>query len=432
VSGTDPRSGFTHRPPGEAPESAGQSSGESLGKSAGESRGESPGAAGLRTILHLDLDAFFASVEQRDDPSLRGRPVLVGGSGPRGVVSAASYEARRFGCRSAMPTASARRLCPEAVVVKPRFEAYSAASEAVFDLMERTTPLIEPLSIDEAFLDVTGSRRLLGDGPTIAQHLRDRINRATGLTASVGVASNKFLAKLASDFSKPDGLAVVDDAWLREVLPGLSIGRLWGVGPVLEKALRRRGLHTFRDVAEAEPAVLGPLVGGDAARLQRLARGVDERPVVVDRAAKSIGQERTFAEDLVEVEEVKAILLREVEAIARRLRRAGLRARTLSLKIRFGDYRTISRSTTWDSPADRTDLLWQRAEQLFDQWAAASFQPVRLIGASVSQLASGPLQPGLFTHEDEARRQALDAVADRIAERFGRAAASRGGGWRRE
>jgi len=410
VSGTDPRDGFSK---------------------IAETAVDPPASSGeptQRTILHLDLDAFFASVEQRDDPALRGQPVLVGGSGPRGVIAAASYEARRFGCRSAMPTAMARRLCPEAIVVKPRFEAYSAASEAVFDIMERVTPLIEPLSIDEAFLDVTGSRRLLGDGPTIARRLRHEIRSATGLAASVGVAGNKFLAKLASDFSKPDGLLVVDDAWKRDVLPGLGIGRLWGVGPVLEEALRQRGVGTFRDLADAEPATLARLVGSDAARLQRLARGEDQRPVVVDRAAKSIGQERTVAEDLVDRDEVKALLLREVEAIARRLRRAGLRARTLTLKIRFGDYRTISRSTTWESPTDRTDLLWQRASGLFDQWAAAAFQPVRLIGASISQLAAGPAQPGLFTHEEEGRRRALDAVADRIAERFGRGAASRGGG----
>lgn len=388
----------------------------------------------MRTILHLDLDAFFASVEQRDDPALRGKPVLVGGTGPRSVVCAASYEARRFGCRSAMPMGQARRLCPQAIVARPRFEAYRAASEQVFAILERHSPLVEPISIDEAFVDATGSERLFGDGGAVAERLRSAVRAECRLAASVGVAPNKFLAKLASDLAKPDGLLVVDAEWVRSVLPALPVARLWGVGPVLEAKLLRHGLRTFRDVATCPPSSLSRWAGMEAAHLQALARGEDDRAVVLDRAAKSIGQERTFGEDVADPEEVRAMLLREVESIAGRLRRAALRARSISLKIRFGDFQTISRAATWEEPTDRTDLLWQRADALFAAWCRQGFVPIRLIGASLSQLTEATAQPGLFSHGEDERRRRLDAVADRIAEKFGGAAARRGaaGGGRRE
>lgn len=382
-----------------------------------------------RTILHVDMDAFFASVEQRDDPTLRGRPVLVGGAGRRGVVAAASYEARAFGCRSAMPTARALALCPDAVVVRPHFERYREASDRVFQLFEECTDLVEPLSIDEAFLDVTGSRRLLGDGLAIANRLRARVRQATGLTASVGVAPNKFLAKLASAMQKPDGLVVVDETFIRERLPTVAVRRMWGVGPATEARLVAAGMRSFGELACADVQRLSGIVGSDAERLIRLARGDDDRPVVSDRSAKSIGQERTFHDDLERPEQIREMLFDAVVAISRRLRRAGLAARGVTIKLRSPDFHTITRSATLDEPTDRTDLVWSAVRSLFESWAIESFGPIRLAGASLDRL--GPrAEPGddpgtLFPDRDDVRRRALDAVADRIHARFGDDAARR-------
>jgi len=374
------------------------------------------------------MDAFFASVEQRDDPALRGRPVLVGGDGGRGVVCAASYESRPFGCRSAMPMAMARRLCPQAVIVRPSFEKYRVASERVFLIFDRFTPLVEPLSIDEAFLDVTGSERLHGDGVTIAAAIRRLIRDEVGLTASVGVAPNKFLAKLASDLRKPDGLAIVDSRWIAEQLPKMPVRAMWGVGPALEAKLVRQGITTFADLASASIERLERLAGSDAERLRRLAFGQDEREIVTDRSAKSIGQERTFGVDLSDPASVRETLLGEVESIARRLRRAGLAAARVTVKIRFGDFQTITRSTTLEAATDRTDLLWNAASTLFDTWSRREFAPVRLIGAALSSLGSVSDSAGLFTVADDERRRRIDRVADRVVERFGADAIRRAGG----
>lgn len=377
-------------------------------------------------ILHVDMDAFYASVEQRDDPALRGQPVLVGGRGRRSVVCAASYEARRFGCRSAQPMSTALRLCPDAIVVKPRFEQYSAVSDLVFEIFGRYTPVIQPLSIDEAFLDVAGSKRLFGDAPAIARAIRADVRRETGLTCSVGVAPNKFLAKLASDMEKPDGLTVIDRAWIRERLPEVPVGRMWGVGPVTEARLRRAGICTFADLARSPASVLRRVAGGDAVRLQALARGEDERRVETDRAAKRISCERTFGEDLAHPDEVRARLVEELEHVGRRLRRTGRLARCVGLKIRFGDFRTISRSTMLADPTDRTDLLLSAATDLFHRWASSSFEPVRLIGVGVSELVEAGEQLGLFTAEQDERRRRADVVLDRIVDRFGKGSIRRG------
>ena len=267
-------------------------------------------ASSNRTILHIDMDAFFASVEQRDDPALRGKPVLVGGQGSRGVVAAASYEARRYGCRSAMPMQRAMKACPDAVIVAPNFSRYEEISSRVMSILEEATPLLQPLSIDEAFLDVTGSQRLLGDGPSIGAHLRKRIVEEVQLTASVGIGPNKFVAKLASEVNKPDGMAVFAAEGLAEALAPLGVERMWGVGPVLLSRFRACGIRTFGDVQRWSADRLASTFGNATARFHALSHGQDDRPVETDLKAKSIGHEQTFQSDLADPEEVEAILLR--------------------------------------------------------------------------------------------------------------------------
>ena len=384
-----------------------------------------------RSILHVDMDAFFASVEQLDRPELRGKPVLVGGNGPRGVVAAASYEAREFGCRSAMPTAVALRLCPQAIVVKTRGSRYRELSERVFEILHGFTPRVQPISIDEAFCDVTGSVRLFGDPATIAHTIKDRVRGETGLTASVGVAPNKFLAKLASDLEKPDGLTVFEPGRVLEKLDPLPISRLWGVGPAAEKRLNGLGLRTIGDIRRYPERTLVAKLGDFGAHLARLSRGEDERPVHTDREAKSISHEQTFGSNLEHADEVRAILLRQCEDVGRRLRRHGRHARTVTIKIRFGDFETVTRSATLDQPTDQTDAIWHAAEGLFDTWATQGFRSVRLIGAGVSHLSSpeegSTPQLGLFDAEDAERRQRVDAATDLIASKHGKGAIRRGG-----
>jgi DNA polymerase IV len=380
-----------------------------------------------RAILHVDMDAFYASVEQLDDPSLRGRPVLVGGTGPRGVVAAASYEARAFGCRSAMPSAVAMRLCPQAVFVRGRFERYRELSESVFAIFEAFTPLVQPLSIDEAFLDVTGSERLLGPALEIAREIRARVRRETGgLTASVGVAPNKFLAKLASETGKPDGLTVIAPERVREVLDPLPVGRMWGVGPAAEKRLHRMGIRTFAQLRQTDPGALRAALGAWGERAWRLARGEDDRPVVPDHEAKSIGHETTFHEDVADPESVRSVLLGLTEGVARRLRRKSRLARTVTCKIRFGDFQTITRTRTLEPATDATADLWQAARGTFDAWAARDFRPVRLIGVQAGGLGErGDTQLGLFDEGGGDRRRALDEASDAVALRFGSGAIRR-------
>ncbi|MDB5294025.1 MAG: dinB [Phycisphaerales bacterium] len=376
-----------------------------------------------RAILHVDMDAFFASVEQLDDPALRGRPVLVGHDGPRGVVAAASYESRVFGCRSAQPVAVAKRLCPHAVVVPGRFWRYREVSAQVFELMHAVTPLVQPLSIDEAFLDVTGSVRLLGDPVHIARTLKDRIKATTGLTGSIGVAPNKFLAKLASDMDKPDGLTVITAADAERVLAPLPVGRIFGVGPQTEKRLAGIGVRTIGDLVTIDPAVLARRVGDDETdRYRRLARGLDDRPVVPDRDAKSIGQEQTFGRDLTDPDAVRAVLLRQAEEVGRRLRKHAFRARGVVVKIRFGDFQTVTRRTTLPQATDATNDVWHAARDLFDRWAAGGgFRPVRLIGMAATDFATSAAadQLDLFANRDHDKQRRLDATLDKIRAKFG-------------
>jgi len=378
-----------------------------------------------RTILHVDMDAFFASVEQRDHPELRGKPVLVGGTGPRGVVAAASYEARVFGCRSAMPSAVAKRLCPHAVFVKGSFAQYKEDSARVIAILESYSPLVQPVSIDEAFVDVTGSSGLFGGGVAIAEAIRQRVRSELMLTCSVGVAPNKFLAKLASDLHKPDGLAVITEDTIRPILDPLPVSRLWGVGPAAEKSLHRLGVRTIRDLYNLPAEVLRSRFDDFGDHLWNLARGLDDRPVHTDREAKSISHEHTFAQDLEDADAVRAVLADEAEQVARRLRKHARFARTVTVKIRFGDFETVTRSATLEAATDRTDSITSAARALFDQWARA-FRPVRLIGVGVSNLTESAGQAGLFDAGDAEKKRAVDRAADLIAEKFGKRAVQRG------
>jgi DNA polymerase-4 len=340
----------------------------------------------LRRILHIDMDAFYASVEQRDKPELRGRPVVVGGSPEhRGVVAAASYEARAFGVRSAIPMARAVRLCPSLVIVRPDFSRYRAASQAVFAIFRSVTPLVEPLSLDEAYLDVT--ENMWGEtlGQSVAHRLKTEIRNATGLTASAGVAPNKFLAKIASAWKKPDGLTVIAPERVEQFLHKLPVDALWGVGPVTAKRLRERGIDRLVDVRTADPAVLREAVGSHADWLRQLAQGIDDRPVEPNQSAKSSGTENTFSEDLLDLPQIR----QEIDEMARDgaawLERKGLDCRTVTIKVRYSDFTTITRSHS-KAPATRdAGDLAARAVALLDRTEAGR-RPVRLLGVSVHNL----------------------------------------------
>ena len=379
-----------------------------------------------RRVLHVDMDAFYSSVEMLDRPELRGQPVLVGSDRPRGVVAAASYEARKFGCRSAMPTAQALRLCPAAVVVAPRMHRYQEASDLVFAILERFSPLVEPLSIDEAFLELTGTERLLGPAPEVARRIKERVRAETSLTASVGVAPNKFLAKLASDLEKPDGLTVVTEERIDAILLPLPVERLWGVGSKTADRLRSAGVRTIGDLRSWTRDRLTARFGEAGDHFFALSRGEDSRPVVPDREAKSLGAECTFEVDVEDPEEVRAVLLGHVERVARRLRRHGLRARGVALKIRYGRFETVTRSATLPDATDATADLWAGAVALWERWAAEGFRPVRLIGMTAARLEGGPLQGPLFADPVQERQRRLDAALDAIRDRFGPATIHRG------
>ena len=376
-----------------------------------------------RTILHVDLDAFFAAVEQRDRPELRGRPVIVGGGGPtdRGVVSTASYEARRFGVRSAMPLRTAAALCPEAVFLPVDGAKYQAVSRQVMAILRRFTPLVEPVSIDEAFLDVTGSRALFGDGQAIARRIKDAIRAETGLTASVGVAATKLVAKVASDLRKPDGLVVVPPGEEAAFLAPLPIARLWGVGPQTATALREYGVTTIGDLAALPVDLLVRRFGRHGAALHERARGIDPEPVAGGEPAKSIGHEHTFEVDTADSETIERTLLAMADGVAGRLRAAGLKAGTISVKVRDSSFRTITRQRTLSEPTDLTEPIWQAALELARPELRAI--RVRLIGITASGLRDRE-QLALFEAEDERRRRAVEA-ADRIRQRYGERAVTR-------
>ncbi len=368
-------------------------------------------------ILHADMDAFYASVEQRDDPDLRGRPVAVGGAGGRGVVAAASYEARTFGVHSAMPMVRARRLCPHLVVVPGRFDVYSEVSRAVMGMFRDVTPLVEPLSSDEAFLDVGGARRLLGEPVEIAQTLRARVRDDLGLVVSIGVAPTKFLAKLCSGKAKPDGLlhlrADEVDAFLRP----LPVSDLWGAGPKTVERLTDYGFRTVGQLADADERTLVRVVGDAMGRqLHRLARGVDARRVVPHEAARSISNETTFDEDVDDPEHLVRVIMRLADNVGYRLRRSGSSGRTVTLKVRFASFDTVTRSTTLPMPTDRTHDIVDHAVELFHSLRLERVR-VRLLGVGVSNLAEGDAARQMSLEVD-GRWERVDEVADAVRERF--------------
>lgn len=346
-----------------------------------------------RRILHLDMDAFYASIEQRDRPALRGRPVAVGGDpARRGVVAAASYEARRHGVRSAMPMARAVRLCPALVVVPPDFDRYRSVSRQILALYRAVTPLVEPLSLDEAYLDVTENVWDEPLGVTVARRLKAAIREATGLTASAGVAPNKFLAKVASGWQKPDGLTVIAPERVEAFLAGLPVDALWGVGPKTAAKLRAHGLRLLPDLRRCPAAALRAIVGSQADWLKALAEGRDDRPVVPDRPARSSGSECTYAEDLRDVGRVRAEIVAMAREAADWLVRHDRLARTVVVKVRFADFSTITRSHT-EAPATRdADRLAARALALVGRTDAGR-RPVRLLGVSVRNLSSPDAPP---------------------------------------
>jgi DNA polymerase IV len=372
---------------------------------------------GERAIIHVDMDAFYASVEQRDRPELKGRPVIVGGHPTRGVVLAASYEVRHAGVRSAMPMAQALRRAPDAVVVPPRFEAYVEASEEVFAIFESVTPLVEPLSLDEAFLDVTASRQLFGAPAAIATRIRAEIAHKLRLPASAGIAAVKFVAKIASDFAKPNGQHEVPADETRAFLAPLAVARLWGVGPKMDEALRRLGLRTVGDIAAADPDRLESRLPGSRG-LWELAHGIDGREVISDRAAKSIGAEDTFDEDL-ERGELGAHVHAQALRVGRRLRRAGVKARTVQLKIKLADFRLITRRTTLDDATDDGQALYRAAQELLAKVPLPI--RVRLTGVSAQEIVAAGPQQELFA-PPPGRAQHLNQALDKIAARFGSAA----------
>src|SRR5690349_13653662 len=373
-------------------------------------------------MLHVDMDAFYASVEVRRRPELEGRPVIVGGAGPRGVVSSASYEARVFGVRSAMPGGRARRLCPQAVFLPPDFTAYTAASRAVMAIFRDMTPLVEPLSLDEAFLDVSGATRLLGRPAEIAATIRRRVLDEERLTCSVGVAPTKFVAKLASTRAKPDGLAVVPADRVLDYLHPLPVDALWGVGERSAETLRRLGLARIRDLAQAPIGMLRSALGDAAAtHLHELAWGRDPRPVVPEQVEKSIGAETTFDVDVADPDEIRRTLLALAGKTAGRLRQAGQVGRTVVIKIRLADFRTLNRSRTLPVPTDVTREIFETAWALFE--ALRPGDRIRLVGVRVEGLAPVGGSPRQLTlgERDRGWRDA-ERAADAAAARFGRGA----------
>ncbi|MBW2027996.1 MAG: DNA polymerase IV [Deltaproteobacteria bacterium] len=373
-----------------------------------------------RTIIHLDIDAFYPSVEVLDNPHLRGRPVIVGGTVKRGVVSSASYEARKYGVHSAQPIATALRLCPNGVFLPVRMSRYRDLSRAVFDIFYRFTPLVEPLSIDEAFLDVTGSTRLFGSPVEIARRIKKAVRDETGLTISAGIAPSKFVAKIASDMDKPDGLTHVPRDRVRDFLGPLPLEKMWGVGEVSLKALTELKVRTFEDLSRVPVHVLERKFGKYGARMHQLSLGEDEREVVPQRSAKSLGHEVTFQRDIKELDTAKKELLSLAHRVARRLRRHGLTGKTITLKVKYWDFIQVTRSETIQEATDDGGEIYSIACALLEKTDTGK-TPVRLLGISLSQLDSeAEGQLSLFRQEeDHSRRKNLNRALDSLYDKFG-------------
>ena len=385
----------------------------------------------FRAIIHLDMDAFYASVEQLDHPEYRDKPVVVGadpkGGAGRGVVAACSYEARRFGIRSALPISRAYRLCPTAIFVRPRIHRYSVMSDRIFAILRQYTDLVEPLSIDEAFLDVTASQRLFGPAAEIGQRLKDRIRSELGLVASIGLAPNKFLAKVGSDLGKPDGFVVVQPGKEGEFLDPLPISRLWGVGPKTEARLHQMGFQTIGQIAGSRAETLEEILGQGGRDLWELANGFDERPVEPEQEAKSIGAEHTFSEDTDDRALIRKTILELADRVGRRLRREGVLAGGITLKFRDHRFRTVTRAVIVDQPTDVGDDLFRESWRLLStlDWKGSR---VRLVGVTATRLTSIEAAPEgqlpLFPPRPDPKRD-LARTVDRIRERFGGEAITR-------
>lgn len=377
----------------------------------------------MTQIIHVDMDAFFASVEVLDDPSLKGKPVAVGGDPKgRGVVAAASYESRKFGVRSAMPMAKAVRLCPELMIVRPRMERYAEISKKINEIFSRFTPLIEPISLDEAFLDVTGSIKLFKSAENIGRSIKAAIKDELGLVASVGIAPNKFLAKLASDLEKPDGFTVITDENKQVILDPLPVGRLWGVGAVTQKKLASFGIETVAQLRQAGFATLKSVFGNTTDTMLDLAKGIDGREVELPKQAKSISNEITFAGDISNKDQLLSVVMDLVEQVATRLRDAELTARTITLKLRYNDFTTITRSRTLAEHTDVTVSLWHVGRDILSTWYqnTKGGKSLRLVGFGVSSLAGKTSVKTLFDDHSEEKQKTIDSTVDQIKHKYGR------------
>ncbi len=381
-----------------------------------------------RKILHVDMDAFYASVEIRERSELANKPVIVGGRPEgRGVVAAANYIARRFGVHSAMPTATALRLCPELVVLPPRHSFYADVSRQLHEIFNRYTPQIEPLALDEAFLDVTASEKLFGPAEGIGRVIKQAIRAELSLVASVGVAPNKFLAKLASDIDKPDGFVVVHEGEEQAFLSPLPVTRIWGVGKVASRRFEKLGIHTIGQLLHYSPRLVHGHFGNSGEQFLRLAQGIDDRPVVSESEAKSISNETTFAVDISDPRILRDWLHELTEQVVWRLRAHGLQGRTVQLKVRLGDFTTLTRSHSLDAVTDVTAEIWRAVQYLFDERLPRPLPPVRLVGVGVSNFAAPLAQQGdLFAQQESEKQRRIDAVLDAMQSRFGRDTIRRG------
>lgn len=366
------------------------------------------------------MDAFYPSVEVLDNPALKGKPVIVGGSKERGVVSSASYEARKFGVHSAQPIAAAMRLCPDGIFLHGRMARYKEVSDQIFEIFHRFTPLVEPLSIDEAFLDVTGSGRLFGKPETIAKKIKETVFQEIGLTVSAGVAPSKFVAKIASDMEKPDGLTVVPSNRVREFLDPLPVSKMWGAGKVTQKAFEELNIRAFRDLRQMPVDILERRFGKNGTRMHILAMGIDDRDVVPEHDVKSIGHEETFAEDILDLNLARKELLSLSNKVARRMRRKGLEGKTVSLKVKYHNFKQITRSITLPEYTDDGYVLYSTVCALLTKTATGK-RPVRLLGVSISHLSTGLHdQLSLFHPEDKPKaKKELHTAMDSICDKFG-------------
>ena len=392
--------------------------------------------------MHVDMDAFFASIEQLDYPEYKGHPVIVGGLSSRGVVATCSYEARKFGVHSAMPISRAKKLCPDGIYVYPRMDRYKEVSHQIFSIMKEFTPHIEPLSIDEAFLEVSGMSTMYSGPKALGRAIKDRVFEETGLIISAGLAPNKFLAKLASDLDKPDGLVVIPYGREKEILAPLPIKRIWGVGPRTEKILKTGGFHLMRHIqALPDESSLIPLVGNQARRIWELANGIDDRPVETDRKIQSIGAEETYEEDLTDGSAIELEFRYFANRLSKRLRKRNLLGHTVSIKVRYDDFTTVSRQKRLDTPSDHEHvffetalLLWNKLMQ--DKTSGLTFMdppgPIRLLGLTVSGLDEEvPMQDSLFESPKNETENKLAGVLDSLESKFGETAVMSGALWQR-